>query len=57
MGKHSKDRCFECGSQKDVVFVSWYLPKGAHPRDKGRFLCSRHDLKETSNYIKGSDNG
>ena len=54
MGKHSKDKCYECGSQDEVVFVSWYIKKDG---TKGADLCRKHDFKEQSRYLKESKNG
>ena len=54
MSKHAKDKCYICGSQDSVVFVSWYIKKDD---TKGADLCHKHDFIEQNRYLKESNNG
>lgn len=53
MGKHSKPECYfknDTCTPGELTFLSWFqMPD----KTKGVFACPKHDMQETSRYLKG----
>lgn len=51
MGSHGENRCYVCGSNFGLTWVSWVKTK----RGKGVWLCPQHDAKEAERYAEETD--